>query len=46
MIAGRLLQRVATRGVVGGQQQTEREPWMVRFSNGACGASLISEDLG
>ena len=32
--------------IVGGQQQTEREPWMVRFSNGACGASLISEDLG
>lgn len=32
--------------IVGGQQQTEREGWMVRFSNGACGASLISEDLG
>lgn len=32
--------------IVGGDQQTEREGWMVRFADGSCGGSLISEDLG
>ena len=42
----RRVQQETNSSIVGGDQQTEREDWMVRFADGSCGGSLISEDLG